>query len=298
MTSKQLFLLGTGRSGTTLLQRFLNVHEDIMIWGEHSGFLNQLAESYFVLKDCSSMKEYSYQHVAPSDCKDLRIFYKNPKKWQAWMNWFRPEDLASFYRQQLELIFNPEQVCKTKVWGFKEIRYGQNDLVIRFLRDLYPDAIFLSVVRDALNVIESQLTTFHQGASRFTRIKRLMQLPILWRIAKLWRDMNNTFVYWTSQDANFYFIKYEEFIKDYTIIQEIFDKLGLEIINSQIDVLNLNEGRGSGFKKSSNQNDRWKKLGFIPAFIAECIVGKASENFGYKRPSILKVATFFSRIFN
>lgn len=298
MTSKQLFLLGTGRSGTTLLQRFLNVHDDVMIWGEHIGFLNQLAESYFLVKDNPSMDEYSYKLVAPEDCEDLRAFYKDPKKWQAWMNWFRPDDVADFYRQQLELIFNPEQVGKTKVWGFKEIRYGEDDLVIRFLRDLYPEAIFLSVVRDGLNVIESQLTTFHQGESKFTRIKRLLQLPILLRIAKSWRDMNNTFDRLDKIDDNFYFLRYEDFVKDYTITQEIFDKLDIQITEEQIAVLTLKEGRGSGFSKSSNENERWKKLGFIPAFIAECIVGKASEKFDYARPKVLKVATLISRIIN
>jgi len=42
-----IFLLGTGRSGTTLLQRIINSAEDVIIWGEHGGFLSQVSEAYF-----------------------------------------------------------------------------------------------------------------------------------------------------------------------------------------------------------------------------------------------------------
>ena len=43
-----IFLLGTHRSGTTLLQRIVNSSEDAMIWGEHGGFLGDIAEAYFL----------------------------------------------------------------------------------------------------------------------------------------------------------------------------------------------------------------------------------------------------------
>ena len=42
-----IFLLGSGRSGTTLLQKILNSADDVMIWGEHGGFLKPIARAYF-----------------------------------------------------------------------------------------------------------------------------------------------------------------------------------------------------------------------------------------------------------
>ena len=38
-----IFLLGTGRCGSTLLQKILNSVENAMIYGEHGGFLKQVA---------------------------------------------------------------------------------------------------------------------------------------------------------------------------------------------------------------------------------------------------------------
>ncbi len=297
MQTTPLFLLGTGRSGTTLIQRFLNSHPDIMLWGEHQGFLEDLANSYFALKEHPSMHEYAYKNVAPANCEDLLGFYKDPKKWQAWTNWFVPENVDDFYRTMLESIFNPEQVGKHKVWGFKEIRYGENPDVLRFLQCLYPQAVFLSVVREGLNVVESQLTTFHQGESKYPRIKRILQLPILMRIARSWAAMNYQLHAWASKHERCHFLRYEDFVKDYRIIRPVMDQLGLEIEPAQTEVMSMTEGRGSSFKANSDQNARWKKMGYIPSFVAELYMGKQSKKFGYPRPRALSPASLLSKLF-
>ena len=65
-----IFLLGTHRSGTTLLQRIVNSSEDALIWGEHGGFLSQIAEAYFLNFEDSSNKLISF-YVYSS----LSVFY-------------------------------------------------------------------------------------------------------------------------------------------------------------------------------------------------------------------------------
>lgn len=297
MKTTQLFILGTGRSGTTLIQRFFNAHSKVMIWGEHSGFLKDIAKSYFHLKNCPSMQEYSYQHLAPSNYKKLSEYYKDPKKWQAWVNWFHPNEVDEFYRSLLEQIFDPKKVGRKQVWGFKEIRYGEDQEVVNFLKALYPEAVFISVVREGLNVIESQLSTFYQGISKYPKIKRLVQLPTLIRIAYKWRTMNHNLAQ-LAENKNFFFIKYEDFITDHTLILDIMKNIGIEIESQQTDVLNIKEGRGSSFDVNSNVNDRWKNMGFFPALVAECIIGKASLKFGYKRPRSLWLGTRLSNIFS
>jgi hypothetical protein len=47
MNKYPIFVFGSGRSGTTLLQTILNSYKDICISGEHGGFLKGIAESYF-----------------------------------------------------------------------------------------------------------------------------------------------------------------------------------------------------------------------------------------------------------
>lgn len=297
MTDKTpLFLLGTGRSGTTLIQRFINAHSDAIIWGEHIGFLESMADSYFLLKKHPSMHEYAYKNRAPEEESDLNSFYKNPKLWQAWMNWFKPEDVDSFFRQFLENMLCSESVGTFQVWGFKEIRYGENTKVINFLQALYPNAVFLCVVRESLNVIESQLTTFHQGTSKYPKLKRILQIPTLIGISVKWVKMNRTYEWLSQHHENVIFLKYEAFVENYTIIDPVMKKLGLSIEEAQIGVLNLSEGRGSSFDPLSNANQRWKKLGLIPAFIAESITGATAHSLGYPRSASLKLATYFSRL--
>jgi len=296
MTDKTpLFLLGTGRSGTTLIQRFINAHSDAIIWGEHIGFLESMADAYFLLKEHPSMHEYAYKNRASEEELDLYAFYKNPQLWQAWMNWFKPEDVDCFFRQFLEDMLCPKSVGTFQVWGFKEIRYGENTKVIDFLQALYPKAVFLCVVRESLNVIESQLTTFHQGASKYKKIKRLIQIPKLINIAIKWKKMNRAYELLSQHRENVILLKYEHFVENYLVIVPVMEKLGLDIQQAQIDVLKLQEGRGSSFSPSSNANKRWKKIGFLPAFIAEAITGGTANSLGYPRPSSLKLATYLSR---
>jgi len=298
MKHHQLFLLGSGRSGTTLIQRIFNSFDDVILWGEHSGFLDELASVYFHIKNCPSMHEYSYSQLAPKDCDNLWGYYKNPKRWQAWNNWFGPDDLKKQFCVLVESIFNPEHMGKKRVWGFKEIRYGENPQVIDFLAELYPQAQFLVIARDGLNVIESQLTTFHQGTSNYPRLKRIIQLPILIKIAKKWAKTNNTFMDLQKNNPNFHVIKYEDFIADNSIINDVTDKLDLTITGTQLDIIKLKEGRGTSFNSKSDENERWKKMGIIPAFIGEAIIGKTCIDLGYKRPKMLflatKISTFIS----
>ncbi len=243
------------------------------------------------------MHEYSYSQLAPTDCEDLWGYYKDPKRWQAWNNWFSPDDIQSNFRGLVEGLFNPEHMGKKRVWGFKEIRYGENPQVINFLSELYPDAQFLIVARDGLNVIESQLTTFHQGTSNYPKLKRIIQLPILIKIALKWAKMNHSFIQLQKQNPNFKIMKYEDFILNNSIMDDITDNLDLEMTETQFSILKLKEGRGTSFDTNSDENNRWRKMGFIPAFISEIIIGKTCIDLGYKRPKMLSLATKISAFF-
>ena len=112
MSKQQLFLFGTGRSGTTLIQRVINTFPNTMIWGEHAGFLKQLSELYFFLKDNSSLHEFSYNNSISDEKKFDLSSYNNSKVWQAWINWFKPEDLKTIFRDILESFFCPSEFEK------------------------------------------------------------------------------------------------------------------------------------------------------------------------------------------
>src|SRR5215468_7019722 len=57
-TNAPIFILATGhRCGSTLIQRLLNSHRDILIWGEQRGHLNQFLPEYrALLRFCDQQK--------------------------------------------------------------------------------------------------------------------------------------------------------------------------------------------------------------------------------------------------
>ena len=282
MSGTPVFLLGTGRSGTTLVQRLLNSYPDVLIWGEHAGYLHKLAQAYDILTKSPSMEEFSYS-VNESIGTELNAsIFKDPERWQAWNNWFKKDDIRSIFRQHIEEVFNPAQVGQQSIWGFKEIRYGVDDNVLEFLIDLFPDGKFLFVVRNGLNTVESQLNTFYKGKSRHLKVKRIIQLPIAIRIARLWSRQNLRFKSFAqSHPDNSCLLRYEDIIRDPEHFQMIFDFIGRPVTHAQKEILEMKSGRGTGFGKETDENERWKRLGPIPIVILRRIVKRTSRELGY-----------------
>lgn len=266
--AKPLLLLGTSRSGTTLFQRILNSYDDVMLWGEHSGYLTNLVESYFELVDSPSMEKYSYPQ---SKGQLIEIDqYKNPKQWQAWNNWFHKNDVDELYRNLIRKTFSGSWERKLTYWGFKEVRYGGDDKVIDFFIRLFPDTQVVIVCRNPMNVIESQLSSFANIGGRLEKIRKIFLLPKIIKMAKKWKKRNlNYLAYAQKYPKSVTFISFESYISDMNVLQGVMDKLSLPFTDHQKEVLNLREGRGSAFSsdksKKESTNNRWKKLGFIPA---------------------------------
>jgi len=272
-----IFLLGSGRSGTTLIQRLLNSYDDTMIWGEHHGFLSDIANSYFLLKNSPSMKEFSYEHHPTLEHSLLAEHYKQPEIWQAWINWFNKDDLIIVYQKMIESFFNQSKIGDFKYWGFKEIRYGQDPIVINFLLELYPHAKFVIITRNGLNTIESQLTTFHRGNSRFLKLKRLLQLPLVIKLAKEWAHHNRYYAELISKKSDaILHINYDKISEENYLIKK-FECLDKPFSKKQIDILNLKSGRGSAMKDSSSVKNRWERMGAIPIFFANLYLAKVNK---------------------
>jgi hypothetical protein len=179
-----VFLLGSGRCGSTLVQRVLNTYADVTIWGEHDGVLGAYAEQYFrllALADGEHPLFAGRPDGVPFDRARLAEG-KARDRWQAWLNWFGPSDLTEIFRRQVLTLLRPPLLGEDETWGFKEIRYGEGDRVIEFLAGLFPDAIFIFLVRDGFNTVASQLTQGWQGGwggatPRPTRLGDLVKRP-------------------------------------------------------------------------------------------------------------------------
>jgi hypothetical protein len=281
------------------VQRILNALPGTLIWGEHAGMLDKLADLYYFAKDNPSLHEYSYSETQTYKNRFDTDAYKDAKKWQAWSNWFLPTDLPDIFRHTIEQFFVPQFLKGIDTWGFKEIRYSGFSPALKLLLELYPNATFIIIIRDPLNTIESQISTFHKGRSRYPRLKRLLSLGLITRLAKDWRELNNSFIELAAANPGVVkLLRYEDVVEDPEILNAPLARHGLRIGSTQKQVIAEAEGRGTGYKNRDSTHERWRSLGLIPAFIAEFFVGSTAKKAQYSRPNVLKGATWLSRLFD
>ena len=154
-----IFLLGTGRCGSTLLQKILNSVDTVVIYGEHGGFLKDVAKAYFLnLEDKMIEKYIMSQNVAGKDPISVFETLKDPQLWSAWTNWYNRHTVRDNFRDFIESFFNPISMREKLHWGFKEIRYGLDDRVPEMLADLYPQGRFVFLVRHPVDFIASKIS--------------------------------------------------------------------------------------------------------------------------------------------
>jgi hypothetical protein len=154
-----LCLLTTGRTGSTLLQRLLNLHDRVVMFGEHNaiiGPLGQLWDQIFhswardnLLRSSRLVPELlASRPVSAPDGASIE-----------WANAFTEGTARLAFRHSLEeLLFPPGlRPPGMRYWGFKEIRYGP--VAAEFLAGLFPEGRFLVLLRDPLATHRSRLQT-------------------------------------------------------------------------------------------------------------------------------------------
>jgi hypothetical protein len=145
MERAPLLVLAAGqRCGSTLVQRLLSSHPQVLIWGEHAGQLRQL------LAIGDRLRTWTTDFGDPGRLGFARSGY------QSFMANMTPEadriDRAT--RAYLEQLFaRPAQEAGRPIWGFKEVRYGL--LEANAVRRLFPDCRVLHIVRDPRDVLRS-----------------------------------------------------------------------------------------------------------------------------------------------
>ena len=230
-----LFLLGTGRCGSTLLQKILNSVENAMIYGEHGGFLKQVAAAYFLnLEDKMIEKYIMSQNVAGKDPHSVFETLKNPQLWSAWTNWYNQETVKNNFRDFIESFFNPRSLEQEVHWGFKEIRYGLDDRVPEMLADLYPDGRFVFIVRHPADVIASKISA---------RASEGIEAD-----AHTWVAQNTYFLHFSRENSERgRIVHYEELISnDSKQLSQLFDWLGFALSDKQRDIIEATKPRYKG----------------------------------------------------
>ncbi len=151
-TDRPVFVFSQHRGGGTLLARLLNCHPDLVIWGEHAGFINQMAEVAFILD--------RYEGVLGKTTEDefARFLSRHPETlgdYSPWLSPMLPTDFPTWSREFLRVVFS-RRVSPGQRWGFKEIRYHK-PIVAQYLHGLFPHARFILLTRDPIELCVSNI---------------------------------------------------------------------------------------------------------------------------------------------
>jgi hypothetical protein len=141
---RHLFIVTYGRSGSTLLQGVLNSIPGYLIRGENDGAVYHLHQFHAA---CVGKKRRLRKRF------ELPLDTTNP---HFGLDEFPAKvSLRTLRRLVTSTVLRPEE--DTRVTGFKEIRWYQEDLpaYVDFLRALFPGARFLVNTRDHAAVLQS-----------------------------------------------------------------------------------------------------------------------------------------------
>lgn len=149
---RPIFVLAGGwRSGSTLLQRLLCSHPEVMVWGESRGLLDGLRASWQAVEALQPLSEKNRANL-DRDGHQAWIALANPP-----FERFRAAMRAFF----LTYLAEPAAARGHPRWGFKEVRHGAD--VAGWLAALFPSARFVFLVRDPEACLASARGTTRKG---------------------------------------------------------------------------------------------------------------------------------------
>lgn len=142
---KIVLICATGRSGSTTMQRIINIIPNSNICGENFGAINSLLEFYKRIKTTSF--HYTPGHLKPASYED--IISKNVKP--SWYNSYNYQQTISMIKILIASLFKNKDT--TNVWGFKEIRYDNGDLkYLKEFKELFPQTKVIIQVRSNIQL--------------------------------------------------------------------------------------------------------------------------------------------------
>ncbi|WP_447007185.1 sulfotransferase family protein [Saccharothrix isguenensis] len=192
-----LLVLAAGqRCGSTLVQRILSSHPDVLIWGEHAGQLRTMLTAVSRL-----------HHWTRTDGERARVEYAR-RGYQSFMANLVPDerhvDLA--LKALLTTLFaEPAAALSKSVWGFKEVRYGLPEA--SGIRAVFPGSRVVHLVRDPRDILRSLDVWERTGGSWRRRDTEIA-------IAD-WQRVAWSFLHVTPAEAPHVLrVRYEDFVED------------------------------------------------------------------------------------
>lgn len=211
--SRPIFVVGCGRSGTTLLRLMLNRHPEIAMFGESSAFfrfgkygpLDNHSELNRFVADWQLACERESPHPQMMASPDL----------QAKLS------LASSYVQATSMVMEEFARLEGKrIWGEKTPAHVHR---IPLIRAAYPKARFIHITRDPRPVVNSSIATLGDG--RFTPTN-------IYNSAKYWvRSEAAAESAHEATPGQVLMVKYEQLVQEpEAVVRNVCDFLGVTFV--------------------------------------------------------------------
>lgn len=224
-----IFIFASGqRCGSTLLQRFLCSHPDILIWGEHDGVLEKVFKQFDRLLKWEEMFGHQFQTYL-NDGYDNFIPNMNP---------YREDIYNSLIHLAQNLWQAPAKKLDKSIWGFKEVLYGA-DMAFR-LKQLFPNTKIIHLTR---NIFDCFISLRHEET---IPPEKQPHVPIeqVWTRARTlefietWIRVNRSLLETPGLDADWVFHCTYEQLTDHStgIVETLINWLGLRITDFDFDV--------------------------------------------------------------
>ncbi len=153
-----IFVVGTGRCGSTFIQTSLSATGAVWVWGEHAGMLQGLLRWSRDMRHKRPLREFVFPFAGRDPVSKLRDPDASAEWEVSWLNNLAEEDFTELERIAIRhLLARRLPPGKTR-WGFKEILYGEDDGMLERLLEIFPAARLVHMVRHPLDTVESMLT--------------------------------------------------------------------------------------------------------------------------------------------
>jgi hypothetical protein len=223
-TDAPVFVLAAmWRSGSTLLQRVVSSSGEVLVWGEPyaaCGIVPRLAASLQVFSPI-----WPEQHVfrEAEDLRPERLTVENIENLYP-----HPRALLAGHLALYEALFAvPAREAGYARWGLKETRLGGDDA--RYLRALYPNARFLYLVRDPLDVWAS----YRRMAGWYLDWPH-GQIRTPQAFGRAWSRLASSFTS-SAADVAALVVRYEDLVADPTTVQRVADHVGVSLDATAIE---------------------------------------------------------------
>lgn len=239
---KPIFIVGVPRSGTTLLNDLMSFHEDLAFFSQNDlkeFFPNDFMKFVYLRRRIFETRKWPF----PREGFEYRITptFEVPHEfnwfWNKWITktWATGSDVSS--ESYVELRTGVIDLLKRKNKSRFISKNPSHSIRMEYLHKVYPEAIFVNIVRDPRSVV----TSMTRAGRKFNNPKWYFGLSLknnnqqdfdlIERHAKQWNEVNSEIqrVSKLLPDDKYFEIKYEELVSNpKDIIETIFDSCQLD----------------------------------------------------------------------